>query len=91
MDPVEKAVSKVQQCPQLFPRALHQVEQEDAHGALFVSMSYAEAFPKNDGTKALEATMGERRLLFAGFVMRVRDDGLPKRVMLGTLGAGGKG
>eukprot|EP00752_Nemacystus_decipiens_P009408 g8411.t1 len=38
--------------------------------------------------KTIEATVRKRRLCFAGFVMRMEDHRLPKRVLLGTLATG---
>ncbi|CAB1108931.1 unnamed protein product [Ectocarpus sp. CCAP 1310/34] len=40
--------------------------------------------------ETIEATVRKRRLCFAGFVMRMEDNGLPKRMLLGAM-AGGLG
>ena len=42
------------------------------------------------GSESTEATLRRRRILFAGFVERMEDTRLPKRVMFGEL-AGGAG
>lgn len=49
---------------------------------------YTEALHETDCTKTLEATARRRGLLFAGSVMLMGNDRLPKRVMLGTVERG---
>ena len=56
-------------------------------------MSYAQAL-KRVGCQSVEATIRQRRLLFAGAVARQPDGRLPKRLMFGELAGGenpGKG
>eukprot|EP00752_Nemacystus_decipiens_P007608 g6799.t1 len=51
-------------------------------------LSYAETLLRTGCEETIEATVRKRRLCFAGFVKRMDDDGLPKRVLLGTLATG---
>eukprot|EP00752_Nemacystus_decipiens_P018359 g16470.t1 len=51
-------------------------------------LSYAEALLRTGCEETIEATVRKRRLCFAGFVMRMEDHRLPKRVLLGTLATG---
>ena len=51
-------------------------------------LSYAETLLRTGCEETIEATVRKRRLCFAGFVMRMEDDRLPKRVLLGTLATG---
>ena len=51
--------------------------------------SYANAFVETDAG-SIEATVRGRRTLFAGFVARMGEEGLPRRVMSGEM-VGGKG
>ena len=53
-------------------------------------LSYAQALTQTDREETIEATVRKRRLCFAGFVMRMEDHRLPKRLLLGTM-AEGKG
>ena len=50
-------------------------------------MSYAQAL-KRVGCQSVEATVRQRRLLFAGAVARQPDGRLPKRLMFGELAGG---
>ena len=50
-------------------------------------LSYAQA-EKRVGSQSVEATVRQRRLLFAGAVARQPDGGLPKRLMFGELMGG---
>eukprot|EP00752_Nemacystus_decipiens_P006063 g5471.t2 len=50
-------------------------------------LSYAETL-RTGCEETIEATVRKRRLCFAGFVMRMDDDRLFKRVLLGTLATG---
>eukprot|EP00752_Nemacystus_decipiens_P014381 g12791.t1 len=50
--------------------------------------SYAETLLRTVCEEAIDATVRKRRLCFAGFVMRMNDDRLPKRALLGTLATG---
>ena len=52
-------------------------------------LSTADA-PARTGCKNVETTVPEQRIFFAGFVARMGNERLPKRVMLGEL-EGGKG
>ena len=52
-------------------------------------LSYADALAKT-GCENVETTVRKRRILFAGFVARMGNERLPKRVMFGEL-EGGKG
>eukprot|EP00752_Nemacystus_decipiens_P015067 g13423.t1 len=51
-------------------------------------LSYAETLLRTGCEETIEATVRKRRLCFAGFVMRMDDDRLPKRVLLRTLATG---
>eukprot|EP00752_Nemacystus_decipiens_P015574 g13897.t1 len=51
-------------------------------------LSYAEVLLRTGCEETIEATVRKRRLCFAGFVMRMEDHRLPKRVLLGTLATG---
>ena len=52
-------------------------------------LSYAETLLLQTGCEeTIEATVRKRRLFFAGYVMRVEDDRLSKRILLGTLATG---
>ena len=53
------------------------------------TLSYANALAKTN-SESIEATVRRRRILFAGFVARMREERLPQRVMFGEL-VGGKG
>lgn len=51
-------------------------------------LSYAETLRRTDCEETIEATVRKRRLCFAGFLMRMEEGRLPKRVLLGTLATG---
>ena len=51
-------------------------------------LSYAETLLQTGCGETIEATIRKRRLCFAGFVMRMKEDRLPKRVLLGMLATG---
>ena len=51
-------------------------------------LSYAETLLQTGCEETIDATVRERRLCLAGFVMRMEDNRLPKRVLLGTLPTG---
>eukprot|EP00752_Nemacystus_decipiens_P018192 g16322.t1 len=51
-------------------------------------LSYAETLLRTGCEETIEATVRKRRLCFAGFVMRMDDDRLHKRVLPGTLATG---
>ncbi|CAB1118404.1 unnamed protein product [Ectocarpus sp. CCAP 1310/34] len=53
-------------------------------------LSYAHALIQAGCEETIEATVRKRRLCFAGFVMRMEDSRLPKRMLLGAM-AGGVG
>ncbi|CAB1113710.1 unnamed protein product [Ectocarpus sp. CCAP 1310/34] len=53
-------------------------------------LSYAQALIQAGCEETIEATVRKRRLCFAGFVMRMEDNRLPKRMLLGAM-AGGTG
>ncbi|CAB1098869.1 unnamed protein product [Ectocarpus sp. CCAP 1310/34] len=53
-------------------------------------LSYAQALIQAGCEETIEATVRKRRLCFAGFVMRMEDNRLPKRMLLGAM-AGGVG
>ena len=53
------------------------------------ALSYANALAKTD-SESSETTVRRQRMLFAGFVARMGEERLPRRVMFGEL-AGGKG
>ena len=53
------------------------------------TLSYANALAKT-ASESIEAIVRKRRILFAGFVARMREDRLPQRVMFGEL-VGGRG
>ncbi|CAB1115474.1 unnamed protein product [Ectocarpus sp. CCAP 1310/34] len=53
-------------------------------------LSYAQALIQAGCKETIEATVRKRRLCFAGFVMRMEDSRLPKRMLLGAM-AGGVG
>ncbi|CAB1099135.1 unnamed protein product [Ectocarpus sp. CCAP 1310/34] len=53
-------------------------------------LSYAQTLIQTGCEETIEATMRKRRLCFAGFVMRMEDNRLPKRMLLGAM-AGGVG
>ena len=53
------------------------------------TISYANALAKT-ASDSIEAIVGKRRILFAGFVARMGEERLPQRVMFGEL-VGGKG
>ncbi|CAB1105143.1 unnamed protein product [Ectocarpus sp. CCAP 1310/34] len=53
-------------------------------------LSYAQALIQAGCEETIEATVRKRRLCFAGFVMRMEDSRLPKRMLLGAM-AGGVG
>ena len=53
------------------------------------ALSYADALAKT-ASKSIQAIVRKRRVLFAGFVARVREERLPQRVMFGEL-VGGTG
>ncbi|CAB1120849.1 unnamed protein product [Ectocarpus sp. CCAP 1310/34] len=53
-------------------------------------LSYAQALIQAGCEETIEATVRKRRLCFAGFVMRMKDSRLPKRMLLGAM-AGGVG
>ena len=53
-------------------------------------LSYAEALLRTGCDESIEATVRKRRLCFAGFVMRMGDDRLPKLVMLGEMEGGAR-
>ena len=52
------------------------------------NMSYAEALLRAGCAESIEATVRKRRLCFAGFVVRMGDNRLPKQVMLGEMEGG---
>ena len=52
-------------------------------------ISYLDTLIKT-GSESIEATLRRRRILFAGFVVRIKDTRLPKCVMFGEL-VGGAG
>ena len=52
------------------------------HGDDYHVLSYADAFVKT-GCENVETTVRKRRILFAGFVARMGNERLPKRVMFG--------
>ena len=60
-----------------------------AHGT-YRQMSYAKALKKN-GRQSVEATIRQRRLLFAGALARQGDKLLPKRLLFATKLEGGGG
>ena len=47
-------------------------------------LSYANALLRRD-SKSVETTVRRRRILFAGFVARMGDECLPRRVMFGEM------
>eukprot|EP00752_Nemacystus_decipiens_P016054 g14351.t2 len=51
-------------------------------------LSYAGTLLRTGFEETIEATVRKRRLCCAGFVMRMDGDGLPMRVLLGTLATG---
>ncbi|CAB1097697.1 unnamed protein product [Ectocarpus sp. CCAP 1310/34] len=51
-------------------------------------LSYAQALIQAGCEETIEATVRKRRLCFAGFVMRMEDNRLPKRMLLGAMGGG---
>ena len=53
------------------------------------TLSYANALVKAD-SESIETTVRRRRMLFAGFVARMGEERLPRRVMFGEM-VGGKG
>ncbi|CAM9298222.1 unnamed protein product [Pylaiella littoralis] len=53
-------------------------------------MSYAVALINTGCDECIEATMRKRRLCFAGFVARTRDERLPKIALLGELEGGAR-
>ncbi|CAB1102284.1 unnamed protein product [Ectocarpus sp. CCAP 1310/34] len=53
-------------------------------------LSYAQALIQAGCEETIEATVRKRRLCFTGFVMRMEDNRLPKRMLLGAM-AGGTG
>ena len=53
------------------------------------TLSYADALAKT-ASESIEATVRKRRILFAGFVVRMGKERLPQRVMFAEL-VGGKG
>ena len=53
------------------------------------TLSYADALAKT-ASESIEAIVRERRILFAGFVARMGEKGLPQRVMFEEV-VGGKG
>ena len=53
------------------------------------TLSYADALAKT-ASESIEAIVRKRRILFAGFVARMGEERLPRRVMFGEL-VGGKG
>ena len=57
-------------------------------GTPYHTLSYADALAKT-ASESIEAIVRKRRILFAGFVARMRER-LPQRVMFGEL-VGGKG
>ena len=59
------------------------------HGYGYHVLSYADALSKT-GCESVETRVRKRRILFAGFVARMGNERLPKRVMFGEL-EGGKG
>ena len=59
------------------------------HGDGYHVLSYADALAKT-GCENVETTVRKRRILFAGFVARMGNERLPKRMMFGEL-EGGKG
>ena len=59
------------------------------HGDGYHVLSFADALAKT-GCENVETTVRKRRILFAGFVARMGNERLPKRVMFGEL-EGGKG
>ncbi|CAB1116823.1 unnamed protein product [Ectocarpus sp. CCAP 1310/34] len=48
-------------------------------------LSYAQALIQAGCEETIEATVRKRRLCFAGFVMRMEDNRLPKRMLLGAM------
>ena len=74
--------------PQL-PDPLHRITKAQSHR---LPISYLNTLVKT-GSESIEATLRKRRILFAGFVVRMEDTRLPKRVMFGELvgGAGSAG
>ena len=53
------------------------------------TLSYADALAKT-ASESIDAIVRKRRILFAGFVARMREERLPQRVMFGEL-VGSKG
>ena len=51
-------------------------------------ISYLDTLIKT-GSESIEATLRRRRILFAGFMMRMEDTRLPKCVIFGELGGAG--
>ncbi|CAB1115072.1 unnamed protein product [Ectocarpus sp. CCAP 1310/34] len=52
-------------------------------------LSYAQALIQAGCEETIEATVRKRRLCFAGFVMRMEDNRLPKGILLGAMAGGG--
>ena len=88
-------------CVTLSPRAWHYDTLHRAHHKRFLTrcigwrkhnradhpISYLETLIKA-GSESIEATLRRRRILFAGFVVRLEDTRLPKCVMFGELMGG---
>ena len=56
---------------------------------IYLPVSYLDTLVKT-GSESIEAILCKKRILFAGFVARMEDMRLPKRVMFGEL-VGGPG
>ena len=89
-------------CVKWSPRACHNDTLRGAHHRLLTRcigwrkhnrtghpISYLDTLVKT-GSESIEATIRRRRILFAGFVVRLEDTRLPKCVMFGEM-VGGAG
>ena len=87
-------------CVRWSPRACHYDTLRRAHHSFLTRcigwrkrtridrpIPYLETLAKT-GSESIEAVLRKRRILFAGFVARMEDTRLPKRVMFGELAGG---
>ncbi|CAB1104614.1 unnamed protein product [Ectocarpus sp. CCAP 1310/34] len=79
------ALHEAQWAPPPVPYTVHRLEQAET-----LRPSYAQALIQAGCEETIEATVRKRRLRFRGFVMRMEDNRLPKRMLLGAM-AGGVG